>query len=100
MPDSTIEEARRCPECHEPGEIQQLLAGPRRGKVHVYICRNERCKTANETWIVQVNADGSIPVRKKGPKEFPNSKRMVDMGSSYVDYLQSEMDKGETRGGM
>lgn len=100
MPDSTLEEARRCPECKEPGEIQQLLPGPRHSKVHVYECKNLRCKTANETWIVQVNRDGSIPNRNKGPKEFPNSKRMNDMGKSYVDYLNSEVEKGETRGGM
>jgi hypothetical protein len=100
MPDSTLELAKRCPDCKVPGDLQQVIPGPRRSKVNVYICKNERCKTTNETWIVQINADGTIPERKKGPKEFPNSQRMNDMGKSYVDYLQGEVERGETRGGM
>jgi hypothetical protein len=107
MPDSTLEQAKRCPKCAEPGELSRSLTQPRPGgkgfrreqvTVNVYICKNERCRDANQTWIVQVNADGSIPERKKGPKEFPNSKRMEQMGKSYVDYLQSEVDKGEANG--
>jgi hypothetical protein len=100
MPDSTLELAKRCPDCKEPGDFQQELPGPRRSKVKVYVCRNDRCKTKGETWIVQINADGTIPVRKQGPKEYPNSKRMEQLGKSYVDYLKHEVDEGEARGGL
>lgn len=107
MPDSTLEEAKRCPRCKQAGDLQSTIRQPRPGghgwrreivTVNVFVCKNERCRTFDETWIVQVNADGSIPERKKGPKEFPNSKRMNDMGKSYVDYLQSEVDSGEAKG--
>jgi hypothetical protein len=100
--DTTFEEAKRCPRCTQPGE--QINAHteqrPRRGLATIYtiICRNERCNRFDRTWIIQVNADGTIPIRQKGAKEFPSAKRMVSMGSAYVDYLRGEMERGETKG--
>lgn len=100
MPDTTLEKARRCFKCGEPGELTQTLPGPKgRYKVQVYTCKNERCKIYDQTIrTVQVNRDGSIPVRPKGAKEFPNPDRMNQLGASYLEYLQHEVDSGETRG--
>lgn len=96
MPDTTLEEAKRCPKCQQPGDFKQDLMGQRRGsKVKVYICKNERCEAVNETWIVQVNADGSIPKRRPGPKEYPSADRMMTMGRHYVENLQEEVRRNE-----
>lgn len=100
MPDSTLDEARRCFKCEELGELTKTMPGPRgRYTVHVYTCKNERCKIYNDTIrVVQVNRDGSIPMRSRGAKEFPNPERMNSLGKRYLDYLQAEIDGGETHG--
>lgn len=65
MPDSTFEEARRCPTCQEPGDVdsKRPYTGPERylGTLWVFICKNERCKRYERTWVVQVRPDGTIP---------------------------------------
>lgn len=105
MPDTQHEEARRCPKCKEPGALQSKMQQPRptrRGMctIETYVCDNNRCKNYEDTWIVQLNDDGTIPTRPKGPKEFPNSKRMIDMGKDYLEYLEEETKRGETLGGL
>lgn len=101
MPDSKFEEAKRCYKCKQPGvqksKIRQKRPqGPGMCNVFIFECRNERCKNFEDTWLVQVNDDGSIPTRNKGPKEYPNSDRLTAMGKSYIDQLNAEVDQGET----
>lgn len=67
----SLEEASRCPKCEEPGEETRKMPGPKRSKVHIYTCRNERCSWLNTNWTVQEMDDGTIPERKQGPKELP-----------------------------
>lgn len=99
MPDTTLEEARRCFKCGEPGELVKEMPRPRGEKVHIYKCSNERCQYFDQTVrVVQIKADGTIPTRKPGAKEFPNPERMKNLGSSYLEYLKHEIDGGETRG--
>lgn len=65
----TWEEASRCPRCGQPGEDtkQQVVRnvrmprGGQRPTMHQLTCRNELCLWYNTHWMVQVNADGSIP---------------------------------------
>jgi hypothetical protein len=77
MPDepveTTLEMARRCPKCQQPGVFagsaparthrQGVPTGIQRGtQLHTFICGNERCRWHNTVCrIVQVNPDGSIP---------------------------------------
>lgn len=67
MPDTTLEEARRCPKCSEPGADAGAIAAPSspgvtRGAVlRKFTCMNGRCKWFGEFWMVQVNPDGTIP---------------------------------------
>lgn len=65
MSDTTLEEARRCPECQEMGRsagTRMAEAGNRRaGLLHIFRCENTRCKKHNRDWIVQIRADGTIP---------------------------------------
>lgn len=102
--DTKYEEAKRCPKCGVPGNFtkSRRQTRPTRGwcTIEVYKCENDRCKSEYDTWIVQVNEDGSIPERQKGDKEFPDSPRMISMGQQYIDYLKAEEERGETRGGM
>lgn len=61
MSDTTFEEARRCPKCAEPGSGVGSVAAPNGGKIHTFMCKNSRCRWCDTTYVVQVNADGSIP---------------------------------------
>jgi hypothetical protein len=59
----TFEDAKRCPECSEPGfDKKQEPAFDGKGSMlhHIY-CMNNRCSWYDTPWLVQVNADGSIP---------------------------------------
>jgi hypothetical protein len=73
---ATLDEASHCPKCGEPGAVkpgyETIREGRHRGaKVYIYMCTNERCVWLNTGWTVQVNPDGTIPERVKGPKEHP-----------------------------
>ena len=70
------ETATHCPKCGMPGEVASRVPAPnarRRGtQVHYVYCRNEVCSWFNTNWIVQVNEDGSIPLRAdQGEKVYP-----------------------------
>jgi hypothetical protein len=82
MATATWEQASRCPGCGEQGS--EILSSPTRGggQIKTLVCMNERCKYWEPAymvgqkgkgfrWIVQVDVDGTIPVRDaKGPKQF------------------------------
>jgi hypothetical protein len=62
MSATTFEEAKKCPRCATPGEDRKTQSAAIRGAtVHHIYCVNENCKWYNTPWLVQVNADGSIP---------------------------------------
>jgi hypothetical protein len=71
MPDTTFEEAKRCPKCGNPG--QEKLVTPQRdgSRVHNFTCVTELCRWYDTGWVVQVMADGSIPIRQPGVKDHP-----------------------------
>lgn len=71
---TTYEEAKLCPRCGMPGEEVSQVPSPKRSIVHVIYCRNSECKWFNTSWLVQVNADGSIPTAEHQlteRKKFP-----------------------------
>jgi hypothetical protein len=73
---TTIEVARRCPKCEQPGEKvgeRSVTGGQRGAKVHLFECRNARCRWFGQICrAVQVNPDGTIPdpVMKR-EKQYP-----------------------------
>lgn len=75
MADTTYEEAKRCPKCHNPGEQVRDVAAPPPtiGRLHLFRCRNERCEWFETDWPVQVRPDGTVvqPDDHKGPKRYP-----------------------------
>ena len=78
MPDTTFEEACRCPKCQAPSKPVNKWPGSKGSTVHILECPTESCRWYKTRWVVQVNADGSVPVRKAGPKEFEPYKPYVE----------------------
>ena len=74
---TSMDEASRCPRCKNPGEetSRTKARSPRTRQMQTVItftCRSERCVWFNTSWIVQVDEDGNIPLRKgKGEKQYP-----------------------------
>jgi len=102
MSDTTLEEAKRCPRCKQPGvQARAIPAEDRDGIVYVYTCLNERCPRWDVfdghgmTWLVQIRNDGTIPNREvdKPGKEFPAmSPSMLATGQRLVeDAVQQDL---------
>jgi hypothetical protein len=75
LPDSTFEEAKRCPKCSEPGEeVSENKAPSGDGVLKFFRCGNVRCIDVGERWVVQIRANGTVPqpTDDRGPKTFPN----------------------------
>jgi hypothetical protein len=81
---ATMDEAKICSKCGEPGETVSIKPAREQyqGKVHIIECKNERCKgydpidKMGRRWIVQVKPDGTIPdarstTDRKGGGSFP-----------------------------
>jgi hypothetical protein len=66
MPDTTFEEAKKCPKCGKPGEDAGVRRAPgnlgsQGVTLHTIFCRTELCRWYNTPYYIQVNADGSVP---------------------------------------
>lgn len=89
MPDSTLEEALRCPSCQEPGILVNKRPVPNARQkgvapgtvVQLNECRNDRCPdylppqvagngdrmpASRNRWAVQINPDGTVPPKGTG----------------------------------
>jgi hypothetical protein len=102
--ETTLEEARRCPKCEQPGDLTVVTPAPaRRGgrrtaiqpgtTFHHFTCRNKRCKWYDTVCrVVQVNPDGSIPPPlMKRAKEFPAiPDRTVEVNEALARQLAME----------
>jgi hypothetical protein len=95
MDDTTYEEAKRCPRCEQPGKVMGIhMNHPRPGaKVETYECVNELCVTYKQRWLVQINFDGTIPTRQKGPKEFQVDQQALDYGKAQVEQIKHQMEE-------
>ena len=67
---ATLEDAIRCPKCQENGKEVKRTPGPKGSRIYVFHCQKETCKWFGTGWTVQVKADGTVPERQKGPKQF------------------------------
>jgi hypothetical protein len=100
MSDPTFEEARRCPKCQQPGRDQGFRTQRNGSKIHTIACHNGRCVWNNTTWIVQVNADGSIPEPTLDrDKSFPKLPERSDeaMRNQFDRLYEQTLNGGETR---
>jgi len=64
-------------------------------KVETYECENDLCINSHGRWIIQINPDGSIPVRQQGPKEFDLDSRAFDFGKAEVERMKHQLKEGE-----
>lgn len=97
--ETTLEEASRCPKCQNPGryEGERVLESIRNAKTKIFGCHNERCKWYGQTWVVQVNANGTIPpATLRRPKQFAP---LPGDGEKFVENLQRQIDLETGKGG-
>jgi hypothetical protein len=100
---TTLEEAKRCPKCEQPGEATgHVRPAPRKpgitrgAQLHQIMCRNSRCKWYNTAYYIQINPDGTIPEatldRDKQFKALPDDGGRTERA---LADLQHRMEKGE-----
>lgn len=82
MTETTLEEARRCPRCEQPGKLvrkEQARGATPGSEQHIYECDNSRCKWHKQVCrVVTVRADGSIPQAEQRNKNYPSVPDMTD----------------------
>jgi hypothetical protein len=69
---TTWEDAKLCPKCGLPGEATgktTSVPGKPGAKLHYVECRSVTCPWYKTTWLVQVDADGTIPEPKDHSRE-------------------------------
>jgi hypothetical protein len=90
---TTFEEAKTCPKCQKVGQdakTEPLLDGKGTTLHHIY-CRTDGCDWENTPWLVQVNADGSIPPptdHTKSIKEYRGFEFHDDEAKAVIANLQ------------
>jgi hypothetical protein len=60
------------------------------------MCENKQCRWFGTTWIVQVDKDGSIPIREQGAKQFPKLPEISE--EKFQEQLDRQL-KLETKAG-
>lgn len=97
MAETTLEVARRCPKCEEPGVPNGITPAPERymGSFHMYKCDNSRCKGFGKDWLIQVRPDGTIPPptlnrEKSFPQEKGVARERVEKARARADELQRD----------
>ena len=96
MPDTTFEEAKRCPDCKEPGleigvtSLSRNMEVTRGAVLHTFTCKNERCRGFELNWVVQTNPDGSIPQPDPHREKF-FPKIDPSLQDKYVEKLQRDL---------
>lgn len=97
MTDTTLDAARRCPRCEQPGvEVnKKSLRGG--GTSFTFGCRNERCRWFNQPgWVVDVRPDGTLPdPHRHRNKAFPKMPDLTERMRDSVDrQLERELGPG------
>ena len=92
------EEAKHCPKCGLIGVLSATNTVNNSVRVETYKCDNILCPWYRTGWIVQINADGSIPDRKAGPKQFtPMTPRMETFARDNLRSIQLEEESNQSQ---
>lgn len=99
MPETTFEEAKRCPICEQPGAIAGAKPGPHGSQLHTIVCKNNRCRWYDTAYVVQVNADGTVPPPNTNRiKNFPKlPDRTEEVQASMLRLYEQSLSGWETR---
>lgn len=99
--ETTYEAACRCPKCSQPGHVRVKAPAPKGAKLprgtqihHVY-CENKLCPWLDSCWMVQVNADGSVPPPRNHrgePKLYAGFEKDAQMARDLLAALQMQAD--------
>lgn len=100
---TTLEEAKICPRCGQPGEDRMTLPAPAAANfkagttIHMIYCMVKVCRWYETCWQVQVNPDGSIPAPRDHtgePKIYANIEGHTDLANKIQEalMLQREME--------
>ena len=98
MTDTTLDEARRCPKCEQPG-VENNRRPIRGGGTSIeFGCRNERCRWYNQPgWIVDVRPDGTLPnPDRHRSKAFP---KMPDLTARMQESVDRQIERELGPGG-
>lgn len=88
MTDSTLDEARRCPKCGQPGAEDKRTPQRTGGVSITFGCRNNRCLWFGQPgWVVDVRPDGTLP----DPNRF-RSKQFPQMGD-HTERMRAVVDR-------
>jgi hypothetical protein len=99
------EQAKLCPRCKLPGEVVNKMPAPNKRpgtQVHVVTCRTSGCRWENTDWIIQVNADGSVPPpqnHRPGTGVFSGLRPTSDEESRILSSLQKQVAQETKPGG-
>lgn len=100
---SMLEEASACPICKQPGRvvisIRQRVPSGKMATIDTYNCDNERCRWYGTGWVVQLNDDGSIPVRnpnkRGGDREFEEMSPIFKQAADHdIEEMRYMMEHG------
>lgn len=88
MSQTTFEEAARCPKCKLPGNVRKSQPLPNKpgAKLHHIYCESKTCPWYNTCWMVQTNADGSVP-----PPQHHSGSPKVYVGFEGHDRLAAQL---------
>lgn len=97
MTDTTLDAARRCPKCEQPG-VEENRRHMRGGGMSItFGCHNERCRWYGQPgWVVDVRPDGTLPdPDRHRSKAFPKMPDFTDRMRETVDkQLERELGPG------
>jgi hypothetical protein len=100
LTDTTYEEARRCPRCNNPGAVAGTRRGPHGSTLNSFVCKTPRCRWFETQYVVQINADGTIPEPTLDrDKSFPKlPERTEEAIQAQMNRLYEQtLNGGETR---
>jgi hypothetical protein len=84
--ESTFDELRTCPICHELGSAAGVDAGPNRSAFYKFVCENPKCRWYHDApWLRQRRADGSWVEEQRHQKQFPIIPDRTEEVQEFVD---------------
>ena len=96
MATATWDQAIKCPKCDQPGRDTGHVSDASGAKLYSIMCENAACVWFETNWAIQVQSDGTIPIREhpeRQPKVFPKMPGMTpERAAKQVEAIQDTKD--------